>query len=128
MPAASSVAESAPAAADGIKRIKTVCPFCAVGCSIWAEVENGTWIGQEPAFESPVNMATHCAKGGATRELAIGERRLKYPTKLEGGRWKRISWDQARRLRKVGKPVPVTFFLSLSGPILSLSASSRLWR
>lgn len=74
---------------------KTVCPFCAVGCSIWAEVENGVWLGQEPVFESPVNMGTHCAKGAATRELGIGERRLKYPTKLENGQWKRVSWEQA---------------------------------
>ncbi|HEX6114750.1 MAG TPA: molybdopterin-dependent oxidoreductase, partial [Geminicoccaceae bacterium] len=78
-----------------IERRKTVCPFCAVGCSIWAEVQNGVWIGQEPVFESPVNMGTHCAKGAAARELVIGERRLKYPTKLEGGRWQRVSWEQA---------------------------------
>ena len=74
---------------------KTVCPFCAVGCSIWAEVKNGVWIGQEPVFESPINMGTHCAKGAATRELAIGHRRLKHPVKLEGGRWRRISWEEA---------------------------------
>ncbi len=80
---------------DRIERKKTVCPFCAVGCSIWAEVQDGTWLGQEPAFESPVNMGTHCAKGAATRELAIGHRRLKYPLKRENGRWKRIDWDQA---------------------------------
>jgi len=27
--------------------------------------------------------------------MALGERRLKYPTKLENGRWRRISWEQA---------------------------------
>ncbi|MBU2534114.1 MAG: molybdopterin-dependent oxidoreductase, partial [Alphaproteobacteria bacterium] len=81
--------------AQSVATRKTVCPFCAVGCTIIAEVENGVWLGQEPAFESPVNMGTHCAKGAATRELAIGDRRLKYPTKLEGGKWKRISWQQA---------------------------------
>ena len=74
---------------------KTVCPFCSVGCCIIAEVENGVWVGQEPAFESPVNMGTHCAKGAATRDLAIGHRRTKYPTKLVDGRWERISWEQA---------------------------------
>src|SRR5690606_35252553 len=82
-------------AQTGAKRVKTICPFCAVGCSIWAQVENGVWTQQEPVFESPVNMGTHCAKGAATRELAIGERRLKYPMKLVGGKWTRISWDQA---------------------------------
>ncbi|MEQ8817284.1 MAG: formate dehydrogenase subunit alpha [Thalassobaculum sp.] len=88
-------AEAAQPAPSSIERRKTICPFCAVGCSIWAEVENGAWIGQEPAFESPVNMGTHCAKGAATRELAIGHRRLKYPTKLVQGRWQRVSWEQA---------------------------------
>ncbi|MEQ8393557.1 molybdopterin-dependent oxidoreductase [Thalassobaculum sp.] len=83
-----------------IQHRKTICPFCAVGCSISAEIENGVWIGQEPVFESPVNMGTHCAKGAATRELAIGHRRLKYPTKLENGRWKRVSWEQA--LEEIG--------------------------
>lgn len=92
------LAQPAPSAAPGqpeVKRVKTICPFCAVGCSIWAEVENGVWTRQEPVFESPINMGTHCAKGAATRELAIGERRLKYPMKLVGGKWTRISWDQA---------------------------------
>ncbi|MCP3055237.1 formate dehydrogenase subunit alpha [Aurantimonas marianensis] len=84
-----------PAQETGTQVKKTICPFCAVGCSIWAEVQNGVWIGQEPAFESPINLGTHCAKGAATRELAIGERRLKYPTKLENGKWVRVSWEQA---------------------------------
>ena len=66
-----------PLAASPIELKKTVCPFCSVGCSIWAEVQNGVWIGQEPVFESPINMGTHCAKGAATRELAKGDRRLK---------------------------------------------------
>ena len=53
------------------------------------------WVGQEPGFDSPFNLGAHCAKGAAVREHAHGERRLKYPTKLEGGKWKRISWEQA---------------------------------
>ncbi|MCF7698701.1 formate dehydrogenase subunit alpha [Loktanella sp. M215] len=74
---------------------KTICQFCSVGCSLWAEVENGVWVGQEPAFESPINQGTHCAKGAAMREIAIGDRRLKYPMKKVAGEWTRISWDQA---------------------------------
>ncbi len=74
---------------------KSVCTHCSVGCTVVAEVQNGVWIGQEPGFDSPFNLGAHCAKGAAVREHAHGERRLKYPTKLEGGKWKRISWDQA---------------------------------
>jgi formate dehydrogenase major subunit len=88
-------APAEPLANSPIELKKTVCPFCSVGCSIWAEVQNGVWIGQEPVFESPINMGTHCAKGASTRELGKGERRLKYPMKLANGKWTRVSWQQA---------------------------------
>lgn len=66
-----------------------------MGCSIIGEIQNGVWVGQEPAWDSPINRGTHCAKGAASRELVFGDRRLKYPLKLVNGEWQRISWDQA---------------------------------
>ena len=87
-------AATAPAAGE-MKRIKNVCTHCSVGCTIMAEVQNGVWIGQEPGFESPLNLGAHCAKGAAVREHTHGDRRLKYPMKLVGGKWTRISWDVA---------------------------------
>lgn len=86
-------AQSAPA--GEIKLVKNICTHCSVGCTVTAEVQNGVWIGQEPSFDSPFNLGAHCAKGAAIREHAHGERRLKYPLKLVGGKWQRISWDQA---------------------------------
>ena len=86
---------NAPKAGVPVKTVKTICNFCAVGCGIYGEVQNGVWTGQEPAFDHPINLGAHCAKGAAARDIGHGERRLKYPTKLEGGKWKRISWDQA---------------------------------
>ena len=74
---------------------KSICTNCSVGCTVLAEVQNGVWIGQEPGFDSPFNLGAHCAKGAAAREAAHGDRRLKYPTKLVDGKWKRISWDDA---------------------------------
>ena len=78
-----------------VQRIKTICTHCSVGCGVIAEVQNGVWTGQEPAFDHPFNLGAHCAKGASVREHGHGERRLKYPTKLVNGKWKRISWDQA---------------------------------
>ncbi|ABV92252.1 formate dehydrogenase alpha chain [Dinoroseobacter shibae DFL 12 = DSM 16493] len=76
--------------------IKTnICTHCSVGCTVLAEVQNGVWVGQEPAWKSPINRGTHCAKGASVRELVHGDRRLKYPMKKENGAWVRISWDQA---------------------------------
>ncbi|MDP2356267.1 MAG: formate dehydrogenase subunit alpha [Beijerinckiaceae bacterium] len=74
---------------------KNICTHCSVGCSVTAEVLNGVWVGQEPEWRSPINRGTHCAKGAAIREIVGGERRLKYPLKLVGGQWTRVSWDQA---------------------------------
>src|ERR671933_645064 len=74
---------------------KNICTHCSVGCTVTAEVQNGVWTGQEPSWESPINRGSHCVKGAAIREIVHGERRLRYPTKLEGGQWKRLSWDQA---------------------------------
>ncbi|MEO1066736.1 MAG: formate dehydrogenase subunit alpha [Pseudomonadota bacterium] len=75
------------------KVVKSVCTHCSVGCTVMAEVEDGVWVGQEPGFDSPFNLGAHCAKGAAVREHAHGERRLKYPMKLVGGKWERMSWD-----------------------------------
>ncbi|MFC0279979.1 formate dehydrogenase subunit alpha [Falsigemmobacter intermedius] len=77
------------------ERRKNMCTHCSVGCSVIAEVQNGVWVGQEPAFESPINRGSHCAKGASSREVVHGDRRLKYPMKKVGGDWVRITWDQA---------------------------------
>jgi formate dehydrogenase major subunit len=78
-----------------IKRVKTICTHCSVGCGVIAEVQNGVWVGQEPNFDSPINLGAHCAKGAALRNHGHSTRRTKYPMKLVGGKWQRISWDQA---------------------------------
>src|SRR5829696_3650511 len=90
---AAAAGPTAPAAPIEIR--KNICTHCSVGCTVTAEVQNGVWLGQEPSWESPINRGTHCAKGAAVRELIHGERRLKYPMKLVGGEWQRVSWDQA---------------------------------
>ena len=85
----------AQATSGGAKTVLSVCTHCAVGCAVNAEVDGGVWVGQEPNFDSPINLGGHCAKGASVREHAHGERRARYPMKLEGGKWKRVSWDQA---------------------------------
>ena len=88
-------AEAQVSAAGDIKKILSVCTHCSVGCAVTAEVQGGVWIGQEPSFDSPFNLGAHCAKGASVREFAHSERRLRYPTKLVGGKWQRVSWDDA---------------------------------
>ncbi|HMA90935.1 MAG TPA: formate dehydrogenase subunit alpha [Burkholderiales bacterium] len=92
-----SEAADAPAASGKVEVRRTVCTHCSVGCAIDAVVENGVWTRQEPVFDSPLSLGGHCAKGASAREHGVthDSHRLKYPMKLEDGKWKRISWDQA---------------------------------
>src|SRR5437870_4712009 len=90
-------AEAKNEAAGSVEIKRTVCTHCSVGCAIDAVVENGVWTRQEPVFDSPINLGAHCAKCASIREhgMTHDSHRLKYPMKLEGGKWTRISWDQA---------------------------------
>ncbi|WP_017221975.1 formate dehydrogenase subunit alpha [Moritella dasanensis] len=74
---------------------RTICSHCSVGCGIYAEVQEGVWTGQEPAFDHPFNAGGHCAKGAALREHGHGAKRLKYPMKLVNGKWIKMSWETA---------------------------------
>jgi len=88
-------AESAAAKGTASEVHRTVCTHCSVGCAVDAVVQNGVWVRQEPVFDSPINLGSHCAKGASVREHGHGERRLKYPMKLVDGKYQRISWEQA---------------------------------
>lgn len=88
-------AETAPKADVATEVKLSVCTHCSVGCGVVAEVQNGVWTGQEPDYDSPLNLGGHCAKGASVREHGHGEKRVKHPMKLVGGKWKRVSWEEA---------------------------------
>ncbi len=87
--------ENAPMPGVKIDVRHSICTHCSVGCGVIAQIQNGVWTGQEPDFDSPFNLGSHCAKGASVREHGMGEKRVKYPMKLVDGKWKRLSWDQA---------------------------------
>ncbi|MFU8830566.1 MAG: formate dehydrogenase subunit alpha [Wenzhouxiangella sp.] len=86
--------ESTPASSN-VEIKRTVCSHCSVGCGAIAHVENGVWVGQEPDFDSPLNLGAHCAKGASLRYHGLSEKRVRYPMKLVDGEWKRLSWQEA---------------------------------
>jgi formate dehydrogenase major subunit len=98
-------ADANTATADGGETVvkRSVCSHCSVGCGVIAEVQNGVWTGQEPDFDGPFSLGGHCAKGASIREHGHGDKRLKYPMKLVGGKWQRISWDDA--INEIGDKV-----------------------
>jgi formate dehydrogenase major subunit len=83
---------------EGAKVSRSVCPYCAVGCSLLAYTRktNGhTELLQiEGDPDSPVNEGTLCPKGASSLQLAVSRRRVPTPLyRAPGAReWQRVSW------------------------------------
>ena len=97
---------------DGAKEVHSLCPYCAVGCSIIAFTkDDGTGharllqIAGDP--DSPVTEGRLCPKGATTMQLAVSTRRVEKPLYRAPGadKWQEISWDEmldrlARRIKE----------------------------
>jgi formate dehydrogenase major subunit len=87
---------------DGATVSHSVCPYCAVGCSLLAYTrKNGNGkvelLQIEGNPDSPVNEGTLCPKGATAMELAISKRRIQAPLyRAPGGdQFKQVSWNFA---------------------------------
>lgn len=85
---------------EGAKVSHSVCPYCAVGCSLLAytkKAANGKveLLQIEGDPDSPVNEGTLCPKGASSLQLAISRRRVPSPLyRAPGaGEWRRVSWE-----------------------------------
>ena len=57
------------------RMVKSVCPYCAVGCGQRVYVKDGKVIDIEGDYDSPISGGCLCPKGGASFQLDINERR-----------------------------------------------------
>src|SRR5262247_3952096 len=85
----------------GAKEVHSLCPYCAVGCSLIAYTkDDGKGHAQllqiEGDPDSPVNEGRLCPKGATAMQLAISGRRVEKPLYRAPGsdKWQEISWDQ----------------------------------
>jgi formate dehydrogenase major subunit len=104
--AADADAVSAELRIKGATRTTTVCPYCAVGCSILVDTRDGKIINIEGDPESPINEGTLCPKGASLFQMANNDTRLTKPQYRAPGaaEWKEVEWawalDQiARRIK-----------------------------
>jgi len=58
------------------KVVKSVCPYCAVGCGLNVYVKDGKVIDIEGNPDSPINRGTLCPKGSATFQYTVNPSRL----------------------------------------------------
>jgi formate dehydrogenase major subunit len=84
----------------GATEAHSVCPYCAVGCSIIAYTRKAAdgsvkvlQIEGDP--DSPVNEGRLCPKGATAMQLATSDRRVEQPLYRAPGAtaWQKMSWD-----------------------------------
>jgi formate dehydrogenase alpha subunit len=75
--------------------IKTICPYCGVGCGLVLKVEDGKVVGTYPDKEHPVSRGTLCIKGWSAHQFVHHADRLKTPLVKKGDTFEEISWDDA---------------------------------
>jgi formate dehydrogenase major subunit len=62
----------------GAEVVKSVCPYCAVGCGLNVYVKDGAVIDIEGNPDSPISHGTLCPKGSATFQYTINPSRLTH--------------------------------------------------
>ena len=76
-------------------RVLTTCCFCACGCNLYLEVENGKIVGVIPSREHPVSRGNLCVKGWNSFEFVLHKERLRFPLIRKNGRLERAEWNEA---------------------------------
>ena len=86
----------------GAKESHSVCPYCAVGCSLLAFTRQNTdgsvdLLQIEGDPDSPVNEGRLCPKGATALQLATSSRRVDQVLYRapKAGSWTQVSWDDA---------------------------------
>jgi formate dehydrogenase major subunit len=77
--------------------VRSVCPYCAVGCGQRVYVKDEQVVQIEGDPDSPISRGRLCPKGSASRELVTGpqrEHRVKY-RRPHATEWEELSLDRA---------------------------------
>jgi len=78
-----------------MKTVKSVCPYCGVGCGIELQVKDGKIIKVLAQKDHPINSGKLCIKGANLEKIINSPKRLKYPMIKTKNGFKRISWSKA---------------------------------
>jgi len=78
------------------EKIRTICPYCGVGCSVDVMTRSGTIVGVQPAMDGPANEGALCVKGQFAFDFVSHPDRLSTPfVRHEDGTLRPATWDEA---------------------------------
>jgi len=78
-----------------IKRTKTVCTYCGVGCSFDMWTVGRSILKVQPQTISPANGISTCIKGKFGWDFVNSSDRLTTPLIREDGGFRKVSWEEA---------------------------------
>ncbi len=79
-----------------IEKIRTVCPYCGVGCSVDMMTKGEKIVGIQPAMDGPANLGALCVKGQFAFDFVQHRDRLQTPlVRREDGRLHESGWEEA---------------------------------
>ncbi|UTR12585.1 formate dehydrogenase subunit alpha [Evansella sp. LMS18] len=81
-----------------IKKTKTVCTYCGVGCSFDIWTEGRKILKVEPQPGAPANGISTCVKGKFGWDYVNSEERLTKPLIRDGDRFREADWSEAYAL------------------------------
>jgi formate dehydrogenase major subunit len=80
-----------------VRKTKTVCTFCGVGCSFDVWTKGRKILQVQPRPESPANGMATCIKGKFGWDFVNSPDRLRQPLIRDGDRFRPATWDEAIR-------------------------------
>lgn len=86
-----------PRTATADRRVRSICPYCAVGCGQEVYVRDGRVVQIEGDPDSPISRGRLCPKGSASLQLTTGgarEYRVRY-RRPHGTAWEDLDLDTA---------------------------------
>jgi formate dehydrogenase major subunit len=89
--------ELRPRTMDADRTVRSICPYCAVGCGQLVYVQDGRISDIEGDPDSPISRGRLCPKGAASRQLVNAptrEYKVKY-RRPHGTEWEELSLDDA---------------------------------
>lgn len=89
-----------PRTRDADRVVKSICPFCAVGCGQNVYVKDGRILDIEGDPDSPISGGTLCPKGAASFQLVTGSQREQQVLyrRPYGTAWEAIPLEQAMEM------------------------------
>ena len=86
-----------------IKKTRSVCPYCGVGCAVDILSKEDKVVGIQPAMDGPANEGALCIKGQYAFDFVNHPDRLKKPMiRKEDGTFREAEWEEALQLAANG--------------------------